>query len=56
MLDEPKRALLRQAVQDAWRDWHGDLDDDDVPAVSPSFDKGFWAAVAFLLPDAEVGG
>ena len=56
MLDEPKRALLRQAMQAAWRDWHGDVDEEIVPEVSFVFQKGFWAAVAFLLPDAEVGG
>jgi hypothetical protein len=55
-MDEPKRALLRQAMQAAWRDWHGDVDEEIVPEVSFAFEKGFWAAVAFLLPDAEVGG
>lgn len=50
-MDESQRTLLRQAMRDAWDRWHGDMDEEDVPAISPAFEEGFNAAVEFLMPE-----
>ena len=47
MNDHMNRVMLK-----AWRDWHGE-EDDDIPAINPSFKKGFNACAEILLPLLE---
>lgn len=41
---------MKTAMTDAWVDWHGDMDADDIPAVNPSFREGFEACHDLLMP------
>lgn len=45
---------LLQKMKNAWVDWHGDIDDEDVPSVNPSFQEGFEAAHDLLMPLLEM--
>ena len=41
---------LKKEMEAAWRIWHNHIDDDDVPMVSITFEKGFNAASSFFIP------
>lgn len=43
-------SVLRSIMVESWREWHGDLDEDDIPQVNISFEEGFSAACEYLLP------
>ena len=37
--------MLITAADSAWLQWHGDMDEDDIPRMNPSFERGFLAGV-----------
>ncbi len=37
------------AADSAWRQWHGDMDEDDIPRMNPSFERGFLAGVQWAI-------
>ena len=43
---------IDREIEAAWREWHADtgLSGNDIPRVNPSFNRGYRAAVAHLLP------